>query len=320
MPDTLHLALTGDTDITFTRSFAASPALLWRAITDPAIVPRWLWAQDWPMVDCRMDVTEGGSFRWVWRTAPDRLMGVSGRFLTVEPPHRLVHTELFDEDWTGGETTVTQTLTEIAPQTTRLVMVVRYSSDSARAAAAASGMTEGMEEGYAKLDALLPRLITELRGSDFRLVAEGERQITVTRSFAAAKAAVFRAHTDASLLRRWMGSAEMPLEVCETDPRPGGGFRYVWRMQDGSRIALSGTFHSVTPDRIAQTEVFDPDWTGGPTEVVTTFTETGGRTTVRVEITYSATPARDAVQASGMGEGMAGSYAALEAMLAAGAI
>ncbi len=161
MPDGLHVAMTGASDITFRRQFNASPSLLWRAITDPLIIPRWQWAQDWPMVQCDMDLRQGGAFRWVWRTAPDRLMGVSGRFVTIEAPHRLVHTENFDEDWTGGETTVTQTLAEIAPRTTRLTMVVRYSSETARAGAAASGMVAGMEEGYAKLDALLPVLMQE---------------------------------------------------------------------------------------------------------------------------------------------------------------
>lgn len=155
MPDTLRLAMTGTSDITFTRSFAAPPATLWRALTDPAIIPRWLWAQDWPMVDCVMDLRDGGAFRWVWRTAPHRLMGVSGRFLTIEAPSRMIHTELFDEDWTGGETTVTQTLTETAPGTTLLTMVVRYSTPKARTAAAATPMAEGMEEGYVKLDTLL---------------------------------------------------------------------------------------------------------------------------------------------------------------------
>lgn len=155
MPDTLHVAMTGTSDITFTRSFAAPPPVLWRALTDPLILPRWLWARDWPMVDCVMDLRPGGAFRWVWQTAPDRRMGVSGRFLTIEAPTRLIHTEVFDEDWTGGETTVTQTLTATDPRRTLLTMVVHYASPGSRDAAAATPMAEGMEEGYEKLDILL---------------------------------------------------------------------------------------------------------------------------------------------------------------------
>jgi uncharacterized protein YndB with AHSA1/START domain len=315
MPATLDVTLSGDTDLVLTRRFNASPALLWRALTDPQILPRWQWAEDWPMVTCEMDVTVGGAFRWVWRTAPDRLMGVRGRFLTVEAPRCLIHTETFDADWTGGETTVTQTLTEIAPQTTRLAMTVRYSTAAARAAAVASGMLPGMEDAYAKLDTLLPALIPELGRSDFRFVATGDRQITVTRSFAAPKPAVFRAHTEAALLARWMGSADMPLSVCEMDPRPGGQYRYTWVMQDGTRITLSGTIQTLTPDRITAVEVFDPDWTGGPATVETIFSETAGRTTVQVTVTYTTAPARDQVLASGMGEGMAGSYDLLEILI-----
>lgn len=157
----LSIAMTGESGITFTRQFAAAPALVWRAMTDPAIVPRWLWARDYPMVHCQMDLRVGGSFRWIWRTSPTREMGVSGIFLTIDAPRRLTHTELFDEDWTGGETTVTQDLAEIAPRITRLTMLVRYPTPEARAAAAATPMAAGMEEGYARLDDLLPILARE---------------------------------------------------------------------------------------------------------------------------------------------------------------
>jgi uncharacterized protein YndB with AHSA1/START domain len=311
MPDTLHPPT--DSDFVYTRDFNASPALLWRALTDPAIVPRWLGSDTNPMVQCDTDLRTDGSFRWVWQY-DGQLTGVTGRFLAVDAPRLLINTELFDQDWTGGETTVTQILTEIAPQTTRLTMTVRYASPAARDAARAE-MESGLASHYAQLDRLLPSLIPGR--SDFRLLASGERQITVTRSFAALKAAVIRAHTDPDLLRRWMGSADIPLEVCEMDARPGGSFRYVWRMQDGTKIALSGQIASIDADCIRHTEVFDPDWTGGPTEVLTRFTEGDGRTTVTVEITYSATPARDQVLASGMGEGMAGSYTLLDGVLAA---
>jgi uncharacterized protein YndB with AHSA1/START domain len=154
----LHLAMTGETDLTFTRQFAAPPRTLWRALTEPSLLMRWQWAQDWPMIRCDMDLRPGGSFRWLWQTSPERQVGVSGRFLTVEAPSRLIHTEVFDEDWTGGETTVTQTLEETAPKRTLLTTQVRYSSAAARQSAADSGMVPGMDEAYAKLDTLLPDL------------------------------------------------------------------------------------------------------------------------------------------------------------------
>jgi uncharacterized protein YndB with AHSA1/START domain len=81
-------------------------------------------------------------------------MGLRGTYREVVPPDRLVHTEIFDEDWTGGETTVTITFTEKDGKTT-CAMTVLYSSKEARDGALKTGMTDGMEMGYARLDRIL---------------------------------------------------------------------------------------------------------------------------------------------------------------------
>lgn len=152
----LELALEGDRAIRFARSFAAPRPLVWRAMTEPELVRQWLWARDYPMVVCQMDLRPGGRLRWGWQVAPDRVMALSGRFLEIGPPVRLVHTELFDEDWTGGETTVTTRLIEKGT-TTLMDMEVLYLSARGREMALATPMAEGMEEGYARLDTLVPQ-------------------------------------------------------------------------------------------------------------------------------------------------------------------
>ncbi|HOZ32264.1 MAG TPA: SRPBCC domain-containing protein, partial [Tabrizicola sp.] len=169
MPDTLPAAT--DSDLVYSRDFNASPALLWRAITDPAVLPLWLGGDTNPMIQCDSDLRPGGAFRWVWRH-DGQPTGVTGRFLAVDAPRRLVNTELFDQDWTMGETTVTQTLTELAPQTTRLRMTIRYTSPAARDAAGPT-MMAGLTAHYATLDRLLPTLIPGR--SDFHLLATGDR-------------------------------------------------------------------------------------------------------------------------------------------------
>jgi uncharacterized protein YndB with AHSA1/START domain len=151
---TLAVAPHGDRALRLTRSFAAPRPLVWRAFTDAALIPRWLWAKHCPMSACEQDLREGGAFRWAWST-PRGEMVVNGRFLEIVPVERLVHTELFEEDWTGGETTVT-TLFDDAGGATRMEMTILYSSPEARDAAARTPMAEGIEEGYARLDGLLP--------------------------------------------------------------------------------------------------------------------------------------------------------------------
>jgi uncharacterized protein YndB with AHSA1/START domain len=154
--------------------------------------------------------------------------------------------------------------------------------------------------------------------SDFRIVAESDRQIVVTRSFAASVDRVIAAFMEPDLLRRWMGSPDMPMDICEVDPRVGGGFRYSWTFKDGRVMWLKGTFREMTDNRVVHTEVFEPDWTGGQTEVVTDFIAKGGRTEVQTTITYSGTPARDAAFASGMASGMSGAYDRLDEAMDAG--
>lgn len=80
-------------------------------------------------------------------------MGMGGTFQEVVAPERLVATELFDQDWTGGETRVTQSFEEKDGRTI-LTMVIVYSSQAARDGALAVPMLDGMEAGYARLDAM----------------------------------------------------------------------------------------------------------------------------------------------------------------------
>jgi uncharacterized protein YndB with AHSA1/START domain len=66
----------------------------------------------------------------------------------------MVATQLFDEDWTGGETLV---MTEIVEQKGKstVTTTVHYASRDARDAALQTGMAQGMEGGYERLDDLL---------------------------------------------------------------------------------------------------------------------------------------------------------------------
>jgi uncharacterized protein YndB with AHSA1/START domain len=64
----------------------------------------------------------------------------------------MTHVEYFNGDTSSGAT-ITTDLTARGSGT-RMTMVMRYANAEARAAAIATGMTDGMEEVYAKLDAL----------------------------------------------------------------------------------------------------------------------------------------------------------------------
>ena len=81
-------------------------------------------------------------------------MAMSGLIKEIEPPSRIVSREIFDEDWTGGET-VSTLLFEERDGRTHLTNTIVYASAEAREAALKTGMTEGMEMGFGNLDRLL---------------------------------------------------------------------------------------------------------------------------------------------------------------------
>ena len=153
-------SLPGEREFTLTRTFDAPRRLVFDAYTRPEMIKKWLFGPaEWPMVVCEIDLRVGGKLRYVWRNKERGDMGMSGVFQDVAVPERLVHTELFDEDWTGGETLLTTTFVESGGRTT-VAATVRYSSQAARDAVLKTPMLEGWSQGHDRLDELLATLVS----------------------------------------------------------------------------------------------------------------------------------------------------------------
>jgi uncharacterized protein YndB with AHSA1/START domain len=156
----LEVSTPSDREIAMTRRFDAPPELLWDAFTKPELVKKWLYGPEkWKLAVCELDLCPGGSVRYEWHSPDGEVMGLSGEYREVDPPHRTVHTEVFDEDWTGGETLVTTTFQTEGEGTTVVTMTVLYSSKEARDGALETPMAEGMEMGYVRLERLLEKAV-----------------------------------------------------------------------------------------------------------------------------------------------------------------
>jgi uncharacterized protein YndB with AHSA1/START domain len=137
-------------------------------------------------------------------------------------------------------------------------------------------------------------------------------ELVITRTFDAPRALVWATFTDPKHLPNWQPSgATMP--VCEIDLRPGGSWRYVYRMTNGKEFGVTGTYRDVDPpNRFVQ--VIEVN--GEHNTSTTTFSEEeDGRTTVTVENHYASTASRDeALKYAKFGTGS--SYTRLDAYLA----
>ena len=154
-PGSLRVTAVGDRDVTIVRTFDAPRRLVFEAHTNPELVRRWLLGPPgWAMVVCEIDLRVGGAYRYLWRNADGTQMGIGGIHREIVVPERIVATQLFDDDWTGGEALSTLVLTEREGRTT-LTNTMRYSSREARDAVLKTPMEQGLAAGYDRLATVL---------------------------------------------------------------------------------------------------------------------------------------------------------------------
>ena len=160
-----EVSLPSDAEVRVSRSFHAPRALVWRAHTDPKLIPRWMGYPGWSMPVCEMDVRLGGKYRWRWRNDADgQGFGFFGAFNEVDEPAKLSYDQHYDPgDFVlpdGGAmpsdnpTRIRSAYTEKDGVTT-LVTLMDFGSKEARDAAISTGMTDGMETSYQNLDTLI---------------------------------------------------------------------------------------------------------------------------------------------------------------------
>lgn len=84
-----------DATLHLTRTFAAPRERVFRAWTEPAALATWWWPWN-PMI--AIDLRPGGAYRFTAEHPGAGELAVSGEFLEVDPPARLVYTFAWDGD------------------------------------------------------------------------------------------------------------------------------------------------------------------------------------------------------------------------------
>jgi uncharacterized protein YndB with AHSA1/START domain len=144
------------TDVVAVRIFDAPRELVFAAHTEPEHLQRWLLGPDgWTMPICEVDLRIGGAWRYGWQKPEDgRAFEMSGVYLEVDAPERVVFTERFEDN---PESVSTLELAELDGRTT-MTMTMRYASEEIRDIVLATGMTGGFGTSLDRLAALLPSM------------------------------------------------------------------------------------------------------------------------------------------------------------------
>jgi uncharacterized protein YndB with AHSA1/START domain len=153
--------------------------------------------------------------------------------------------------------------------------------------------------------------------SSLTIETPGETQIILRRIFAAPPADVFRAHVDPALIRQWMNVLPgWTMPEAETDPRPGGTFRFRWDDGRGNGFRIEGEYVEVEEGRriLHAERMFVPERTAW-SRVETLFQPHGGGTSLVLTMTLPSASARTAMLQTGMTEGMTKTYDQLDALL-----
>ncbi len=151
------LEVVDDTHVVVRREVRGSIGQVWQAHHDPALIKRWMLGPDgWTMPVCEPATEVGDSYRYEWENAEDasQRFGFTGELLESEPPRRAVTTE----QMIGMEGPGVRNELVLSPRPgsrTLIEVRIEYPSKEVRDMVLGTGMVDGMEASYARLEHVL---------------------------------------------------------------------------------------------------------------------------------------------------------------------
>jgi len=139
--------------VRITREFDAPAAKVFRAHADPELFARWNGPRRHEMQVDHYDCRTGGSYRYLLASNGNEF-GFHGSFHEVRPSELIVQTFTF-EGQPDGVALERLVFEDLGNGRTRLSATSLVDSFAERDAFVASGMEEGVREGYERLDELL---------------------------------------------------------------------------------------------------------------------------------------------------------------------
>ncbi len=155
--NTTTFVLPSDREIVMTRVFDAPRELVFKAYTDPKLIPQWWGPRGLTTTVDKMDVRPGGVWRFVLRGPDGNEYAFNGVYREIVPPERIVDTFEF-EGMPGHVMVETGELEELDGDRTKLTVTSLFQTVEDRDGMSKSGMKEGVTETHDRLEELLEKM------------------------------------------------------------------------------------------------------------------------------------------------------------------
>jgi len=143
---------TAESEVVYTRVFAAPRDLVFEASTRPEHVKKWWGPRGFTVTVCEIDLRPGGAYRFVQSGPDGNEYPFKGVYREVVPPEQLVYTQIFDvPGLSDHELLVSVTFNE-HDGATLLTGRLLFESVEDRVAAMETGMAQGMAETLDRLE------------------------------------------------------------------------------------------------------------------------------------------------------------------------
>jgi len=307
--------------ITIIADFAVPLRRLWDAYTDPRQIERFWGPPTYPASFLRHDAVVGGRSVYVM-TGPEGDMHFGcWDWTSADAPSGFAVLDSFSDAAGVPNVDLPTTRMDFAfeetPEGSRLRTTSYFDSIEHMQQLLEMGMLEGTRQAMAQIDVVLADLASFAIERTASAQVLSDTQVRVARVIRGTVGQVWRAHTDAALMKRWLlGPDGWSMPVCDVATAVGDSYRYAWQRDGGDeRFGFTGELlESEEPYRAVTTEaMIGMDFPATLNEL--TLTPVEGGTLLSLVITYANAEQRDAILATGMTDGMETSYQRLEGLL-----
>jgi uncharacterized protein YndB with AHSA1/START domain len=153
---TSSLKLLSDREIVMERVFAAPRELVFKAYTDPNLIPKWWGPRYLTTIVDKMEVKVGGVWRFVQRDADGNEYAFNGAYREILPPDRLSYT--FEFEGMPGHIVLETVTFEERDSKTKVTVTSLFQSKEDLDGMIQSGMEEGANDSQERLAELLETL------------------------------------------------------------------------------------------------------------------------------------------------------------------